>query len=187
MKQKITERYAQSVLDRLVDLDRTTTDAFYEMGRLLTAIKRDRLWDVLGYDSFPHLVENELSFTASTAYRYANTYRHFQRLGYSKATALEFMGEFSFSVMADVLPQTEGKIGKRAMKNRVMQWTEKNVQINFTLTGEQYAEATGVLTEIGAMRTDAGRLLHSSEAFMALIRAAKRREVAPRLKLVSSR
>ena len=55
--------YANTLLDKLIVLDDQTTGAYYEMGQILAAISSTKLYDVLGYNSMSHLVEEELSFT----------------------------------------------------------------------------------------------------------------------------
>jgi hypothetical protein len=46
-----TRKYAEKLLDQLIVLDKQTTAAYYEMGRILYSIKQGKLYDVLGYES----------------------------------------------------------------------------------------------------------------------------------------
>lgn len=179
---KKQHEYAAKLLDRLIDLDLEVHSAFYEMGRILSAIAHGKLWDVLSYDSLGHLIEEELSFSPSQAYRYLHTYRHFNRLGYTKTEALGLIGEFSFTHMAHVLPDLKDKIGKRAMKNAIERKLDEARQINFQLNKSDLSLLVEVLKQYGAEPTDTGRLMNSSDALMSLVRAVKR---TPRLRAVS--
>lgn len=174
MKQKA--KYARRLLSELVALDHQTTNAYYEMGRILSAIDHGQLYDTLGYGSMSELVEGELSFTTGTAARYLSTYRHFRRLHYGKQEALALMNEHGYTYISEYLPSAKQKVGKRAIKNRIAEIKAKNQQINFTLTPSEHQETLRTLTALGGSVGDSGRLNHSSEAFMKLIRSYNDRQ-----------
>ena len=178
---KNPEQYAAKLLDRLIALDVEVHGAFYEMGQILSAIAHGKLYDLLGYDSLGHLIEEELSFSNSQGYRYLHTFRHFRRLGYNKTEALELIGEFSFSHMSRYLPGATQKVGKRAVGNAIAKQIEEARQINFQLNKSDLSLLKRVLISLGAEDRD-GRLMHSSEALIALAREYDRK---PKLKAVS--
>jgi hypothetical protein len=175
------KKYAAQLLDRLVELDQQVHGAFYEMGQILSAIAHGKLYDILGYDSMGHLITEELSFSNSQGFRYLHTFRHFRRLGYSKTEALDLINEFSFSHMSRYLPTANGKVGKRAVGNAIAKQIEQAQQINFQLKKSDLDLLKRVLISLGAEERE-GRLMHSSEALIALAREYDRR---PKLKAVS--
>ncbi len=176
------KQYAAQLLDRLKHLDYETSSAFYEMGQILSAIAHSKLYDVLGYTSLAELVEEELSFTNTTAYKYLHTYRHFRRLGYTKTEALDLIRTYSFTNVARWLPTATVKVGKRAVGNAVHKMLVERQQINFCLSAEDREYLIKALKQFGAEETDY-RLQHSSEALVALCKAVVGNG-QPKLKLV---
>lgn len=179
---KNPKQYAAQLLDRLIELDQIVHGAFYEMGQILSAIAHGKLYDLLGYDSMGHLIEDELSFSSSQGFRYLHTFRHFRRLGYNKTESLDLINEFSFSHMSRYLPTANQKVGKRAIGNAIAKQIEDAKQINFQLNKQDLELLIRVLKSFGAQPTDEGRLMHSSEALIAMAREYDSR---PKLKAVS--
>lgn len=173
--------HVNALLDKLIELDQQTSGAYYEMGQILSAIRRDKLYDVLGYESMAHLVEEELSFSLGTAGRYAATYDHFKRLGYTKNQALDIMYEYGFSNVSDYLPKAKNKVSKATVGRHIRKMLEENVQINFQYSAADYRVLEQALIQHGAVRSDTGRLLHSSEALLDIVRSSGK----PRLKVVA--
>ena len=161
-----TRKYAESLLDNLIDLDHQTTGAFYEMGQILSAIQQHKLWDTLGYTSFTNLIEEELSFTASTASRYASLYTNLRRLHYNKAESLKLLQKVGFTHLSAVLPQMTTKIGRRAINRRVKDLDVH--QINFTVTQAELDKLHKALIKMGAVVTDTGWVTGSSQALMSM-------------------
>ena len=176
-----SEEYAAKMLDQLRDLDATVHGAYWEMGRILSSLAHGKLYDLLGYESMGHLIEEELSFSASQGYRYLHTYRRFLQLGYSKTEALSLINEFSFSHMSRYLPTANQKVGKRAIGNAIARQIEEAKQINFQLNSRDLALLKRVLISLGAEDRD-GRLMHSSDALIALVKEYDKR---PKLRAVS--
>jgi hypothetical protein len=162
------DRFAIQLLDRLVELDKQVTSAYYEMGRLLSSLRRDKLYELIGYDSMAELVEEELSFTYSTACRYIMVYDHFQRLKYTKSEAINAINEFGLRHMTQILPKLNQKAGIRALKNRVAEIGD--TQISFWMHESEMEELRQALIKMGASELDTGRLSHSSEAVLAMAR-----------------
>ena len=177
------KQYATSLLDRLISLDEQVTGAFFEMGQILSGIEHGKLWDMLGYQSFGNLVEEEMSFTSGTAGKYYHTYRHFKRLGYSKTEALDLIRTFSFTRVAEWAANATTKVGKRAVGNAIRKILENKRQINFTVNKEEYELIELVLSEHGASLNDNGRWLNSTPAFVEAMRDARKKS-APKLKAV---
>lgn len=177
------KEYAASLLDRLISLDDQVTGAFFEMGQILSAIEHGKLWDQLGYQSFGHLIEEEMSFTAGTAGKYYHTYRHFKRLNYNKTEALDLIKTFSFTRVAEWAAQAKVKVGKRAVGNAIEKILENKRQINFTLNKENYALVEKALEQFGAEITEEGRWMHSSDALVEIAKATIKPD-APRLRSV---
>lgn len=164
-----SKQYAGRMLDRLVDLDQEVTGAFYEMGQILSSLEHGKLWDLLGYESFTHLVNEEMSFTSGTAGKYLHTYRHFKRLGYNKTDSLDLIRSFSFTRVAEWAAKAPQKVGKRAVGNAIKRNLENRRQINFSVNAEEYARVQRALRKHGAVRTETGRWENSSEAFLDII------------------
>ncbi len=156
------------MLDQLIKLDVRTNKAYYEMGQILYAFRQDRLYKIIGYDSFALMVEEELTFSKGTASNYAAMYNIFKRLHYNKTEALELLSEYGMTHMREVLRNEKNKIGKRAIQTRI-DALDTN-QINFTLTDAELAESHTALETLGAVVDDNGRYVHSSEAFIAMVR-----------------
>ena len=162
------KKYVANLLDKLVELDVTTVGAYYEMGRILHSFKQGNLHDIIGYESFAHMVEEELSYSPATAHSYSALYRHFQRLHYNKTESLDLLRKFGKTHLAEVLPSLTNKLGSRAIKNRIDAIDLH--QVNFALTGEELTQAQMALEAMGAEVSDRGRYLNSSEAFMAMVK-----------------
>lgn len=159
--------YAKKLLDRLVELDYQTVEAYYDMGSIISSMQHGKLYQLLEYKSMTELVENELTYTPSTAFKYGQMYRHFRRLHYVKDEAVELLKQFGLTHMSEVLPGMKDKIGIRAIKKRIEAIDDH--QINFTLSGEELEKAHEALRKHGATQADGGRWLNSSEAFMAMV------------------
>jgi len=164
--------YAAQTLDRLIQLDAEVSGAFYEMGQLLSALEHGRLWTLLDYTSFGHMIEEEMSFSPATAFKYLRAYRDFQRLGFNKNEALYLIQEYSFTRIADYLHSAKTKVGKRAIAAAMQRSFENRRQINFTLTKDQYEQVERVLIANGAELSETGRWLNSTEAFIEVLRFA---------------
>lgn len=167
MATKTSKKYVSSLLDQLKSLDVMTTRAYYEMGQLLHVFQEDMLYQIIGYVSFHEMVEEELSFHASTAANYAGMYRDFKRLHYNKTEALKLLNEYGMTNMRKVLSQESSKIGTLAVRHRIADFDEN--QINFTVTNAELIESQAALESMGAIYSDNGRYLNSSEAFMAMV------------------
>ena len=175
MSTKYSKNYATKFLDQLVHLDKTTNAAYYEMGRLLSAISKNTLWDLMGYESFSHMIEEELSFAPGTAHHYVALYNNLRRLKYNKAESLKLLHEHSMTRLIDVLPSVNAKISSRALGKRIADLDTK--QLNFMITSKELVEANRALDKLGATKTKTGRRQHSSEAFMAMVREVNKRPV----------
>ena len=162
-----TKTYAQELLDRLKDIDRGTVESFYEMGRLLSALERDKLWEVLEYPSFRQMLYEEMSFNPETGYRYMQTYRHFRRLKYNKKEALHIMHTFSFTSISKVIASFKEKKGVVAIRNAVDHYNKNHKQVNFAMTEEEWAATRKVLEQHGAeYDVRSNRLLNASYALL---------------------
>ena len=161
------KKYVTKLLDRLIFLDKETTSAYYEMGQILSSFEHGDLYEVVGYESMKHMIEEELSYTPATARSYINLYRDFQRLHYNKTEAITLMQKFGYTNMSKVLAHTNSKLGVRAVKNRIDNLGEH--QINFTLTDEELDIAHKALVAMGATKTKTGRWMHASDAFMEMV------------------
>lgn len=181
MSQIQPKEYAGNLLDRLVSLDEQVTGAFYEMGQLLSAIEHGKLWEILGYESFSHLIEEELSYMSGTAGKYLHTYRHFKRLHYTKVEALAMISEFSFTRVAEYICQASTKVGQRAIRNAIQVNLDNKKQINFTVNKAEHELVKRVLRAHGAVESDSGRWESSTSAFMDIVKEASRK---PLLKAV---
>jgi hypothetical protein len=175
------KQYAANLLDRLRSLDDQVTGAFFEMGQILSGIEHGKLWELLGYQSFGHLVEEEMSFTAGTAGKYYHTYRHMKRLGYTKVESLDLIRSFSFTRIAEWSAKAKVKVGKRAVGNAIEKILENKHQINFTVNKEEYELINRVLKAYGAEQSESGRWLNSTPAFVDAMALAEK----PRLRAVS--
>lgn len=167
--------YAEKLLDKLRELDYQTVGAYYEMGNIIASIRHGKLYDVLGYESLTHLVDEELSFSPATAGNYGAMCNHFKRLHYNKSESIELLKQFGLTHMCQVLPSITDKIGSRAIKNRIDSLDQN--QINFTLNDAELIECHRALTKMGAMVTDTGRYKNSSAALMDMVREVNKRPV----------
>ena len=160
--------YAEKLLDRLIELDYQTVEAYYDMGSIISSMQHGKLYELLEYASMTELIEENLTYTPSTAFKYGSMFRHFRRLHYLKHEAVGLLKTFGLTHMCDVLPKMNDKIGQRAIKNRIDAIDDH--QINFTLNSEELDKAHKALKKMGAMQADGnGRWLNSSEAFMHMV------------------
>jgi hypothetical protein len=165
-------QYASMMLDKLKGLDRTTQEAYYEMGRILHSMWHDKLWEDLEYPSLLALVEEELSFGYTTATKYRQVYQNFRRLKYNKNEAVQLLDEFGYTHMAKVLPDMRTKVGKRAIKTRIDNLGDH--QLNFTVFDEDYKEVRQVFEQYGVTYSESGRMANASAVFMDIVEAAKK-------------
>ena len=164
--------FVTDLLNRLKILDVKTTEAYYAMGQILHAIIQGRLFEIINYASFKAMADEELSFTDTTARKYANTYASFQRLKYSKVQALKLLRKFGYTHLSQVLPAMTISVGDRAVGNRIANFLEEHQQINFTVTRAEHEECITALKRLGATEASSGkgRLLDSSQALMSMVR-----------------
>lgn len=173
-----TRKAAVPILNRLRELDQQTTKAYYEMGQLLCAIRRDKLYEQLGYDTFSMLIEEELSFSHGTAGQYIIMYTRFQQLGYTKKEALALLYECGYTDVCRYLHQAERKVSIRAVRKRIQEMRAEFVQINFGLTKKDYQLVKRVLIEYGADPKE-GRLMHASRALTNMAKSARKGDGRP--------
>lgn len=161
------KKQAATMLDRLVELDFQTVEAYYDMGSIISSMQHGKLYEILEYTSMGHLIEEELTYTPSTGSKYASMYRHFRRLHYIKPEAIKLLKQFGLTHMCDILPNMTDKIGQRAIKNRIAGIDQH--QINFTLTTVELDDCHKALEALGATKSELGRYKNSSEAFMGMV------------------
>lgn len=158
---------ATAMLDQLIELDYQTVEAYYDMGSLISSMQHGKVWELLEYSSMTHLIEEELTFSPSTASKYAGMFRHFRRNHYIKFEATNLLKKFGLTHMCEVLPNINSKLGQRAIKNRIDALDQN--QINFTLTNVELDKCRKALEIMGALQSDSGRYKNSSEAFMQMV------------------
>lgn len=162
-----SKKQAYALLDRLIELDYQTVEAYYDMGSIVSSMQHGKLYELIGYNSISEMVGEELTYTASTAGKYAKMYRRFRELKYLKHEAVGLLKKFGLTHMCDVLPGMVNKIGKRAIKKRIDAIDQH--QINFTVTQKELDKTHAALKKLGAEQSDQGRWLNSSEAFMHMV------------------
>lgn len=168
MATQTTKQYAQQLLDSLKELDRMMVRAYYEMGRILTSIADNNLYDLLGYDSLTAMIEEELTFAPTSGSSYMKLYRELRRLKYNKTESIKLLETFGMRHLLEVLPKLNTKVGARAIKNRVDELDRH--QFTFWMHGDDYLEVLEALEKYGLyMKND--RMMNSSEALAALARA----------------
>ena len=168
-KQDQAIKAAQVLLDAVIQLDREVQAAYYEMGRILTALKEDKLYDLLGYDSMHALIEEELSVTPSTAYGYIKLYKTMKEHGYKRDEAIDFVNEFGMTNVIMVLKSEPKKLGKRAMKTRIE--TLPNRQMTFWFTTDNEELIHEALEKAGGIYDEeSGRWKNASEALIEMAR-----------------
>ena len=165
---KQNKQYAEQLLDTLKELDRITHESYYEIGRLLYSFKNEDLYELLDYESFKKMVEEELSFSYSVACKYANLYGQFRRLKYNRTEAIDVMEKFGARNLAKVLSKTNDKLGARALRNRIEALDE--YQMSFWMRGPEYDEVVKALEFCGVEYTPSGYFANSSEALVAMAR-----------------
>jgi hypothetical protein len=176
-------KQAEAMLDRLIELDYQTVEAYYDMGSIISSMQHGRIWEILEYNSMSHLVEEELTYTPTTAFKYATMYRHFRRLHYLKHEAVDLLKRFGLTHMCDVLPKMKDKIGVRAIKKRIDAIDE--LQLNFTLHGNEVDELRQALRTMGARPSENGRWADSSIALLRMAREInKNQNQKPKLQAV---
>lgn len=173
---KRTQAYASSLLDQLVQLDQFTQHAFYEMGRILSAISKDKLFKVIGYQSMGALIDEELSFTPSTAHSYIRLYDNCKRLRYSDKEAVKIINEFGLRHLNAILPKESQKIGSKAIANRVKALDEK--QFTIWVHKNEYQEIEDAMFKMGGMKEESGKWKNSSEALLNMARAVNAMRVS---------
>lgn len=183
MKSAIKEsrQYAADLLDRLKEIDRGTVEAYYEMGRILAAMYKQELYDLLGYTSMTAMIDEELSYSATTAHKYMATYLHFKRLKINKAEALKLMHKHGYTVLTRVMPKmkptADPRYVKRVVQKAVNVEHKRCKQVNFQMTEDEWLLLIDALGEYGA-EWDGKRLLHASEALLAALGVQELEKVA---------
>lgn len=172
-----SKHYARQLLDQVVQLDHQTSRAYYDMGKLLVAIRDSQLYELLDYPTFNAMIEAELSFSTNTASKYACMYDHFRRLKYSKIEALQLITNCGYTKLSKILPSLDTKLGVRAIKNRVDSIDEH--QINFTFTTAEYQIVIQALKQHGAYQdSQSKRYANISIALLDLITNTTRKKAA---------
>ncbi len=169
MSKKEACQYAAELLDRLKEIDRGTVEAYYEMGRILAAISGQQLYELLGYTSMSAMIDEELSYSATTAAKYAATYQHLRRLKINKKDALKLMHQHGYTMLSRVLPKTkplsDPRNCARVIKKAVDNAHKQCKQVNFQMTENEWLLLIDALESYGA-EWDGKRLHHASEALL---------------------
>jgi len=163
-----TREYAAKILDQLIALDKAVQAAYYDMGQLLHALYEGNLHEVLGYDSFTALVDEELVHKHNTVHTYRKMYKRFSELHYNRKDAIALLNEYGVTALSKVLPDMNTKLSMRGVKRRID--ALDITQINFQLHDDELEEAHKALFKMGASQSDDGRFAGSSEAFMEMVR-----------------
>ena len=168
MPNRKEQEHANALLDRLIEIDFQTVEAYYDMGSIISSMQHGKLHKVIGYNSMTELVEEELTYSPASAFKYATMYRHFRRLHYMKHEAIDLLKKFGLTHLSAILPTVNTKIGARAIKARIDNLDQH--QLNFTLTKAELDKAHTALKKFGLIRQgNDGRWLHSSDAFMEMV------------------
>jgi hypothetical protein len=149
-------------LDQLKELDRLVHRAYFEMGRILSALKTHQLWKVLGYQSFHHMIEEELTVTPSTARCYASVYEHSRRLKYTDKETIQNIEVIGLRALSRMLPAMKEKTGMRALANRKERMERP---VSFWLTPDELYELETALIDNGLVIKN-GRWQNSSESLL---------------------
>jgi len=119
---KIQANRAFKLDQQLKHLKRTVEASGLVMGKILYEIQEDRLYEVLGYDTFEqYLADPELSFKRSTAYNLKKIYKQW---------VLEY--GYSIDELQDVGYDRLLKAGKMATKKTADEWLEKAKSLSRT-------------------------------------------------------
>jgi len=167
------KEHAAQLLDRLVELDQVVNGHCYEMGQILSAIEHGRLWQVLGYQSFAHLVDEELTFSAQTGYNYMHLYRGLRRLKYSKLESLSLIRRFGMWRMLQYLRVAKSKETLKKISTTIQQIRENTRTVAFSLSKDDYAEVMSLLHQLGLEHGPSGRAMNLSETFLQLVEIVK--------------
>lgn len=163
------KEHAAQLLDRLIELDQVVNGHCYEMGQILSAIEHGRLWEVLEYQSFAHLVQEELSFSDQTAYNYLHLYRGLRRLKYTKLESLALIRRFGMWRMLQYLRTAKTKESTRAITAAINEIRESTRTVAISLSKDDYADVMKLLHELGLEHGPSGRATNLSETFLQLV------------------
>ena len=169
--------HATTMLDRLIELDQIVNGHCYEMGQILSAIEHGKLWEVLEYQSFAHLVQEELSFSDQTAYNYMHLYRGLRRLKYTKLESLALIRRFGMWRMLQYLRTAKTKESTRAITKAIQKIRENTRTVAFSLSKDEYAAVMDLLHELGLEHGPSGRATNLTETFLQLVDLVKERGV----------
>lgn len=170
--------HAAQLLDRLIQLDQVVNGHCYEMGQILSAIEHGKLWEVLEYTSFAHLVQEELSFSDQTAYNYMHLYRGLRRLKYTKLESLALIRRFGMWRMLQYLRTAKTKESTRAITKAIDEIRDSVRTVAITLSREEYGEVMNLLHDLGLEHGPSGRATNLSETFLHLVALVKSSDVS---------
>lgn len=171
----------KGLLALIREQDNQQVEAQFEIARLLSAIKRYKLYKP-HYDTFAMLVQCELDFAPSTADRYAALYQGFMTYRYSRAELLKLMRQLGWRRVTYCLVKNKKKMGYRAMKKFLEEEVfSQDRQFNFNMRSDQSAKKLEkALTSFGLEFDKSGRRQHLTEALEALLDDYLAQQKAPK-------
>ena len=162
---------ARKLLDQLKELDSLVHRAYFEMGRILNALKTHELWKPLGYKSFKEMIEEELTLSYGTACCYASVYANSKVLGYTDLETIRNIEVIGLRALARLLPSMKQKLGIRALQNRK---EEMERVVSFWLTPDELYELENKLLAHGLVVKN-GRWINSTEALLSALLEQQRK------------
>ena len=184
----------KALLKRIRDNDRTQVENQYEIANILTAIKDHKLYEQLGYATFPLMCRGELSFGPGQAQKYVNFYQHATRLRYKKQELLTIMQTHSWMRLREIFTQSDTKPSMRTISRLMREEESDHCQMGFNIPdNRERARISAALAHYGMEVTKSGRRINMSTALVALVDAAEGRtktrvkanKARPKLKAVS--
>lgn len=151
----------------------------FAAAQILTAFKQQRLYEIIGFDSFAEFVE-DTGITASVGQAHTYVYEHAKRLKYTKVETIEIIESFGLHQSARLLSQQDRKVALSTLQRKSVAYAREHNQVNFVLAPDELRLLEDTLAAHGMYYTETGTRMNKTEALVRLLKTlpAKLRAVA---------
>lgn len=151
----------------------------YETCQILTAFRDQKLFELLGYETFQEFVtESDIGMGYGVASKHCTFFTHANNLGYKRAEVIEVVREFGLMHALRLLRMAQKKVALSTLQRWSAEYYAEHRTMTFTLDEKQESELEAVLMEYGMEVTEAGYRSHATEALLAMAGIKQKKKVA---------
>ena len=139
----------------------------FELCQIFSAFKSQRLYELLGYESYGDFIDNaETNYPPYKAALAARVYEHSRRLKYKKSEMIEMLSVVGLVQTNRILRALDSKITLSSVRRRSREYYKKHAQINFVLDPDTLDRFESLLIEHGMEISESGYRCGATDALI---------------------